>query len=156
EAQMLSRAQGGNTVLSLPLRRRDEIEGVATLEFLPQHKLSENAATGLTIAVDLLAPQLYDRYENDRWLITKTGISTRNVLKMLVGPKHWLAKLITTSVLAGVIFICVYKMEYRGKAPFTFVADERRSMSAPGEGAVREVRGKAGPAVLRNDVLLAG
>src|SRR5205823_4319470 len=49
DAQIFSRSQGGNIVLSLPLRRKDEIEGVVTLEFLPQHKLGENAATGLTI-----------------------------------------------------------------------------------------------------------
>src|SRR5438876_9219085 len=102
EAQMLSRAQGGNTVLSLPLRRRDEIEGIVTLEFLPQHKLSDNAATGLTIAVDLLAPQLYDRYENDRWLITKAGISSRNVAKMAIGKQHWVAKLVTIAVISAV------------------------------------------------------
>ena len=71
--------------------------------------------------------------------LTRWKISTRNLFKMLVGPKHWLAKLITTAVLAGVVFICVYKMEYRVKAPFTFVADEKRTISAPFEGTVREV-----------------
>src|SRR5205807_8477699 len=75
DAQALSRSQGGHIVLSLPLRRREEVVGVTTLEFLPQHSLGPNVASGLAVAVDLLAPQLYDRYQNDRWLITKTGIS---------------------------------------------------------------------------------
>ena len=47
--------------------------GVVTLEFLPQQKIGPQVANGLAIAVDLLAPQLYDRYENDRYLITKAG-----------------------------------------------------------------------------------
>ena len=34
-AQELSRAEGGNVVLSLPLRRRAEVVGAVTLEFPP-------------------------------------------------------------------------------------------------------------------------
>src|SRR6185295_10454380 len=68
DAQALSRAEGGHIVLSLPLRRHSELVGVVTLEFPPQQKLGPQAATGLAVAVDLLAPQLFDRYQNDRWL----------------------------------------------------------------------------------------
>src|SRR4029078_7903289 len=35
EAQALSRAQGGNSVISIPLRRQADIIGVLTLEFAP-------------------------------------------------------------------------------------------------------------------------
>jgi len=82
EAQAISRAQGGNTVLSIPLRRQSEIQGVLTLEFAPGQQLGPQAATGLSVAADLLAPQLYDRFQNDRWLITKAGISTREVARL--------------------------------------------------------------------------
>src|SRR5688572_12928557 len=58
EAQALSRAQGGNTVISIPLRRQAEIVGVMTLEFAPGSELGPQAATGLAVAADLLAPQL--------------------------------------------------------------------------------------------------
>src|SRR5215813_3145518 len=64
EAQILSRTQGGETVLSLPLRRQGEVVGVATLEFAPNQKIGPQAATGLAVAVELLAPQLYERYQN--------------------------------------------------------------------------------------------
>ena len=60
--QALSRMQGGETILSLPLRRKDEVVGVITLEFAANTKIGPQAATGLAVAVDLLAPQLYDRY----------------------------------------------------------------------------------------------
>ena len=58
DAQALSRSQGGHIVLSLPLRRKAEVIGVVTLEFLPQQKIGPQVANGLAIAVDLLAPQL--------------------------------------------------------------------------------------------------
>src|SRR6185437_10342344 len=64
EAQALSRSQGGNSVLSLPLRNRAEVVGVITLEFLPNTQISPKVLHALAVAVELLAPQLYDRYQN--------------------------------------------------------------------------------------------
>jgi RND family efflux transporter MFP subunit len=144
--QALSRSQGGNAVLSIPLRHKDEICGVVTLEFLPNQQLGPQVASGLGIAVELLAPQLWDRYNNDRWLITKAGISTRETTKLLIGPKYMIAKLVGFAVLVAilVVFNIPYKiypaswldcrMTYRVSAPFKFVPTERRVLSAPFEG----------------------
>src|SRR5205814_1068222 len=105
EAQALSRSQGGNSVISIPLRRQAEIIGVLTLEFSPGSQLGPQAATGLSVAADLLAPQLYDRYHNDRWLITKTGISIREASKKVIGPKYMLAKMIAVVVIGAALFV---------------------------------------------------
>jgi biotin carboxyl carrier protein len=139
EAQALSRAQGGNSVISIPLRRQAEIIGVLLLEFAPGQKLGPQAATGLSVAADLLAPQLYDRYSNDRYLITKVGISTREGFKALIGPKHWVAKTVIFLTLATIVFLCVYSPMYRVVAPFSFAAMEKRSVDAPFEGYLKEV-----------------
>ena len=139
EAQALSRAQGNNSVISIPLRRQAEIIGVLLLEFAPGQKLGVQAATGLSVAADLLAPQLYDRYTNDRYLITKMGISTREGFKALVGPKHWVAKTVIFLSIAALVFLCVYSPMYRVVAPFSFAATEKRSVDAPFEGYIKEV-----------------
>lgn len=157
----LSRTQGGVSVLSLPLRRIGEMVGVVTLEFNPQKKLGPNAATGLAVAVELLAPQLYDRYQNDRWWITKTGISLRETAKMATGPKHMLAKLIIALSLIGLIIICDLvpfvdlRPMYHVTAPFQFASTESRIVSAPMEGFIGSiVNVKPGDRVKRGDVLL--
>jgi multidrug resistance efflux pump len=147
EAQALSRAQGGNTVISLPLRRQSEIVGVMTLEFSPGTKLGPQAATGLAVAADLLAPQLYDRYQNDRWLITKTGISIRETAKMAIGPKHMLAKTVIVLLLATTVFLCLYSPMYRVAGKFTFVPVEKRFISAPFDGQIAEVLVEPGAVV---------
>ena len=139
EAQALSRAQGGNTVISLPLRRQDEIIGVLTLEFSPGTKLGPQAATGLAVAADLLAPQLYDRYQNDRWLITKTGISIRETAKLAIGPKHMLAKTVIVLLAGLTVFLCLYSPMYRVAAKFTLTPTERRQLSPLWEGQIAEV-----------------
>ena len=126
-------------MLSLPLRRRNEVCGVATLEFLPDHELGPNVASGLSVAVDLLAPQLYDRYQNDRWLITKTGISIRETSKKAIGPKHMIGKLVAVAIIAALIIITVYKPMYHVSAKFEFVPLKQRTISAPFEGVLKSI-----------------
>ena len=155
EAQALSRMSGGNTILSLPLRRKEDCCGVITLEFAPSTKIGAQAATGLAVAVELLAPQLYDRYQNDRWLITKAGISARETLKMLTGPKHMLAKSLIALGIAAILFITFYKPMYHVTAPFQFDAIDRRAFSVPFEQAtLQTVHVKPGQQVKKGDVLL--
>lgn len=136
EAAALSRSQGGNAILSLPLRRRDEVIGVVTLEFPSNQKLGPNVASALAVAVDLLAPQLYDRYQNDRWLITKVGLSTRNAAEMMVGPRHMLGKLIGVLVLVALILLFVIRPMYHVSAPFQFAPQTKFALCAPFDGRV--------------------
>lgn len=155
EAQALSRSQGGETILSLPLRRKGDVVGIITLEFAPNSKIGAQAATGLAVAVDLLAPQLYDRYQNDRYLITKVGLSTRDMAEKAMGRKYWLAKTIIALVVGGLIFVTLYQPTYKVKAPFQFAPIEKRSFGAPFEGAMlREIRVEPRDLVKAGDVLL--
>ncbi len=153
-AASLSRGQGGNTVLSLPMRRRDEIIGVVCLEFLPGVQISPSMAQGLAVAVDLLAPQLYDRYVNDRWLITKAGISAREAAKVIVGPKHMLAKLIAIVCAALVAFVILYKPMYNVSAPFELKPIAPRAISMPFEEQIEAVDKRVGDSVKKGDRLI--
>jgi len=141
DAALLSRNQGGHSVLSLPLRQHSEIVGVVTLEFLPGHQPSQTVARGLAVAVDLLAPQLYDRHANDRWLITKMGLSVKEGAKVLMGPKHMLPKLITFSVAAVIIVIFqpLWQPMYHVSAPFEFAPISPHSVSAPYDGYIAKI-----------------
>ncbi len=160
-AAAFSRGQANVVVMSLPLRRQSEIVGVVTLEFDTKRKLPAVASEGLSVAVELLGPQLYDRYENDRWLITKVALATRETAKLAVGPKHMLPKLIIVLSIATILFVCLFTMMYHVAAPFTFATVEKRDLCAPYEGYIGEiplVDGKkvhAGMKVKKDQVLLA-
>jgi hypothetical protein len=159
QAAALSRSQGGHAVLSLPLRRHAEIEGVITLEFLTAEGLNPRVIEALGISVDLLAPQLYDRHENDHWLITKVGISAKRTLEELLGPKHWIAKLVTTGVILLLLFLTnVFglfngvpyldmRTMYHVVAPMSFESNERRSLCAPFDGQIDQVWVRPGKTV---------
>jgi RND family efflux transporter MFP subunit len=153
-AQNLSRTEGGNIVLTLPLRRRADIVGAITLEFPQAHKISPQASTGLAVAVDLLAPQLYDRYQNDRWLITKAGISARELAKEAIGPQHMIAKTLSVVIPAAILFICLFKPIYHVSAPFEFESIDQRKLDAPMDGYIKTVLVKPGDAIKAGQVLV--
>jgi multidrug resistance efflux pump len=154
EAQALSRMNGGETVMSLPLRNRGEIVGEMTLEYAPDKKLEQHNATALAVSVELLAPQLYDRYQNDRWWITKTGIAIKDLWKMTVRPQHALAKLIIILVLGLVGFLILFKPMYHVAAPFSFDVINKRAISAPFQGVIETVYKKPGDVVTKGEPLL--
>src|SRR3954470_17078502 len=153
EAESLCRTQGTNSVYSVPLRRRAEIVGVVTLEFSPPAKLTDEVANALAVTAELLAPQLYDRHENDRWIAVKIGHSIQRAAKMAVGPKHVLAKLIIALVIALACVITFWKPMYHVSAPFQFVAAQKRTLSAPFDGHLQAVYVKAGERFKRGQVL---
>jgi biotin carboxyl carrier protein len=160
EAQALSRSQGGNSVLSIPLRRKDEIIGILTMEFAPGQHLGPQAATGLAVAADLLAPQLYDRFQNDRWLITKTAISAREGVKMVVGKKYWVPKLIVIAAIIAFLYIMNLvpfvdlRKPYRVSAHFAFAPIERRYIHAPFDGHIEKVLVQPGDPVVAGKTVL--
>ncbi len=138
QAKAFSQQQGGVVVVSLPLRRRDEIKGVLSLEFLPQNKPDEQTQTALGVASELLAPTLFDRHENDRMIFVKMGHSVVYATKMMVGPKHMVAKLVVTLLIAAALFVTFFKPVYHVSAPFQLQASQRQQMCAPFDGQLAE------------------
>jgi RND family efflux transporter MFP subunit len=149
-----SRTQGGNAILSLPLRREAEIIAVLVLEFLPNARLAPQAMGSLTVAADILAPQLYDRYQNDRWLITKTGLSIKALAEKAIGPQYMLAKTISTAVAIGLFIVCVFKVTYHVAAPFQFSPVAKTTLSCPVDGYIQTVYVRPGSVVHKGDKLL--
>lgn len=155
EASAFSRKQGGNSVLAVPLRKAGEVVGVLTLEWAPKVALPSGAVNAMTVAADVLSPQLEDRYQNDRWLITKTGLSVKWLGEKIVGPQYMIAKLVCLLILGGLLFACFYTPMYHVKSTFQFATVEKRILPAPYEGFIESVpKGiKAGVKVRKGDVL---
>lgn len=139
EAAAFSRQQAGNSVLSVPLRRHGELVGVLTLEWAAKTALPPGAVQAMTVAADVLAPQLYDRFQNDRWLITKAGLSARELTKKAIGPKYMVSKLVCTLLLAAMLVLVLYQPMFRVAAPFQFATTDKRVLSAPFDGFLGEL-----------------
>ncbi|MEM7809606.1 MAG: HlyD family efflux transporter periplasmic adaptor subunit [Planctomycetota bacterium] len=157
EAMKLSQMEGGNRVVSVPLRRREKLVGVMTMEFPPEKPTSPAESTALAVAAELLAPQLYDRFQNDRYLITKAGLSVRDNTKKVFGLRqHTLAKVIILAVLGLLLFLTLYKPMYRVAAPFEFVPEVRRVVDAPFNGQIVAIAEVDGRRLTEGDTVTAG
>lgn len=152
-ARELSVSHGGNVVVSTPLRRRDEMVGILTIEFPARQQVDPQAEAGVAVAAELLAPQLFDRYENDRYIFVKIGHSIRDIARLAVGPKHMGIKLLVILGLALCIFVATFKMTYRVRSNFVLDALEKRVLSPVYEGTIEEVFVKPGMQVKKGEVL---
>ena len=117
--------QGGHIVLSMPLRRQAEVIGVMTLR-VPAGHADQPAGrpTRLAVGGRPARPAALDRYQNDRWLITKAGISTREVAKAGIGPKHMLAKLIAVRSSAVILACGAHPPDVPRQRAVQFMTDE--------------------------------
>lgn len=152
-AKEMSRTQGGNAVLSYPLRRREEIVGVVTLEFPAGVPIDAQTEASLGVAAELLAPQLADRYDNDRFIFTKIGLSMEEGAKIAVGPKHWGVKLIIAGVLAVLAVVIFVKIPYHVRSGFQLLAVQRGAVVAPYDGYLEQVNIKPGMYVEKGQVM---
>ncbi len=151
-ARELSESQSGNSVISVPLRRREEVVGILTLEFPPDRQVDEPLEMAIGVASELLAPQLWDRWEADRYIWVKMGHSIRNSWRFCFG-KHAGATVLTLLIVGLLTAILAWPINYRLRAPFQLVAENPRSIMPPFDGYLERVMVKAGQRVSKGDVL---
>ena len=152
-ARELSQRHGGGAVLSYPLRHRDEIAGVVTLEFPTEVPLDEAREMAVGVAAEVLSPQLFDRYQNDRNIFIKNALSLKWLAESTFGPRFWTAKLIIIASIAFIAAIFMVKPIYSIRAPFTLEAADRRTLFPPYDGTLDEVNVKPGQMVKAGQVL---
>jgi hypothetical protein len=157
EAQALSRMEGGNRVLSLPLRRKGDIVGIMTLEFPPEKKPSDQETTSLAVAAELLGPILFDRFNNDRWITTKMGLSVKHGAQALIGKQYWLAKLLILCFIGLMTFLIAYRPVHllKGRFEFAVEPEHKRVIQAKvSEVSIKTVLVQPGDLVEKDQLLL--
>ncbi len=142
--QHLSKQQGPCHVVSLPLRRLGEVEGVLTVEFDPQRALAAADLEGLRILSDLVSPFLFELYRRDRWVGFKAAEATRRFGAGLVGPRHTWAKLTAIGVTLFLLFTLLYPAPHRVDAPFMVESSRRHVVTAPFDGYLADVHVSVG------------
>ncbi len=142
----------GRSVLSVPLRHRDELVGVLVLE-REEATFEPDQVQFLQLVADIVGPHLSDRYLSDRWLIVHAWQTSKDGLAYLVGPKHVVWKGVALLVLAAMLYCVFGTWDYRVTAPFTLEAKVKQTLPAPYEGRVLKVNARPGDTVTKGTVL---
>jgi hypothetical protein len=145
----LSKQHGPTAILSLPLRRDQEVAAVLTLERLAEEPFAFDEVESLRLACDLCTPRLVSLHKHDRWFGARAAAATRAGFATLLGPKHTWIKVAGMAVCALILFLVLAKGQYRAEASFVLEATTQQVVPAPFEGYLKRAY------VLPGDVVVA-
>jgi len=149
----LSRASGGASVLSLPLRRNGQVVAVMTAERPADEPFRLAEAEGLRLVCDLCAPRLADLHDRDRWIGARMAAGARRALAALIGPRHTWAKVAVVIVLALAAWLAFARGDYQIHAPFVLEPTRQQVAAAPFDGQIEAVLVEVADRVRTGDVL---
>ncbi|MEO1583968.1 MAG: HlyD family efflux transporter periplasmic adaptor subunit [Planctomycetota bacterium] len=141
---------------SLPIRDGGETLGVITIESAaPGQTIEVGTVELLQATLDLVGPVLRLRRSDDRPVPARVVDSARRSAAWLVGPRHTLWKLAGAAVVAALLASVLVSVPYRVEASISLRPIEKRVVSVPYDGSIREVTplAEAGTVVSAGDVL---
>jgi len=149
----LVQQHGAGAICSVTLSAGTERIGALTLERSAERPF-DGAAVELCEALGALAgPILEIQRREDRWLITKVGVSLRDLVGKIVGPRDMVLKLCLAAAAGLVLFLTFATGEYRVTATAGLEPVVRRAVVAPFAGYIAEAPVRAGDLVRRDQVL---
>jgi RND family efflux transporter MFP subunit len=141
----------GPFVLTVPLVAQGHIVGAVTVERAaafdqPAIDLAEAAA-------GLVGPVLWQFRQRERWLSTIAADIALRTGRDLLGPRHFVLKLMTGAAVAVVAFFALYTTDYHVGGRAVVEGEVRRSIAAGLDGYVAAEFARAGQVVRKGDVI---
>lgn len=145
-------AQGaGPYVLTVPLTTQGRIAGAITVE---RDTPIDQDAIDLTEAIAaLVGPVLGQLRLGERWLTTVAFHIFTRTARQLLGPEHYVLKLVTGVLVGVVVFFSLFHTEYHVNAQAMVEGEVRRSIAAGLDGYIGSEHARAGQVVHQGDVL---
>ena len=126
-------------IASMPLRVDERVVGVVTVESTGEGRIDLAMLELLQSAMDLIAPVLALRRNDDRNIALRAWDSTLKAASWAVGTKHTVWKLTGVAVMVAAVLVTLVRVEYRIEAPITLRAEEQRTVSVPFDGIIASV-----------------
>lgn len=137
----------GECGLVMPLRTAEGLVGALLLERGGDRVFTQREIETLRLVLELVSARLWERWERDRWIGARAVYRAHRGLAWAVGAQHTWAKVIALVVIAFVCFSVFVKTTDEVRAPFVVEPLERRKVSAPFDGFLREVLVRVGDRV---------
>ncbi len=143
-AAQLSKRHGPSNILSVPLRRDGEVEGVLTLERPADSPFEIEEIEALRLVGELTTARLVTLHRTDRWFGARFAGWARKGISSFLGPKHTWLKVAAILIFGAAIFLTFAKGQYKAEAPFVVQATERKVVPAPFDGIIDVILVKPG------------
>ncbi len=146
---------GRCAVLTIPFMIGAIHQGAVTLQRNEDHPFTADEVAFLDFTVSLVGPVLWDKKQNDKWLILKVTDTIGRQLIRLFGPGYALRKLIFATLIGLVVLFSMWSRPYRIGSDAVVEGAVQRSIVAPFDGFVRDAPVRAGDLVAKGDLIAA-
>lgn len=153
--ESLSERFGPCSLASFPLRVDEGLIGVCVMERERQDPFTEGTLRLLRLVAEYIGPALWTRRLADRGILAVTRDRTADFAHFMVGPQKTAAKMLALLTFILLLLAVAVPVPDRVIADGRVIADVRRQISAPYEGAkVEAVFVRPGDVVAAGDLLL--
>jgi GAF domain-containing protein/biotin carboxyl carrier protein len=150
----LSKRHGPLALASLPIRYAQKVWGVLTLERPADRPFTADEVEAVRLALELCTARLAALQEHDRWIGAKLAAGLRDILALIVGPRHTWAKIIAFLAVAATLFLIFAKGNYRAEASFVLEGTQRQIVPAPFDGYLKTVNVEVSDAIRASETSL--
>lgn len=155
ETAELAERHGPVAICSLPLRHKDDVVGVVTVERELARAFSSEDVASLRLVCELCTERLRLKREADEWIGAQVARRARRVLGVVLGPRHTLAKAAAVAALAGAVAVTTLTGPDRVAGGFVVRAVGRHSVPSPFDGYLKSVKVHPGDRVVAGQTVLA-
>jgi RND family efflux transporter MFP subunit len=152
---LLAEAGGAQSICTVVMSSGDTVLGALTFEHTDGQTFDHETIELLEHVAVLLGPVLEMKRRDDRWLITKSAESLRNLVMKFIGPRHYATKLIGLLLGGLFVFLSLAEGDYRVTADAVLEGAVQRVMVAPINGFISEAQARAGDVVKQDQVLFS-
>ncbi len=141
----------GPCILTVPLVAQGRIVGAVTIE--RPAAFDQPAIDLAEAAAGLVGPVLWQFRQRERWLTTIAADIALRTGRDLIGPRHFVLKLVTVAAAALIAFFALYRTDYRVGGKAVVEGEVRRTIAAGLDGYVAAEFARAGQVVHRGEVI---
>jgi RND family efflux transporter MFP subunit len=150
---------GGPHVLTVPLTAHgrmagsiaNRIAGAITIE--RDDPIDQDTIDLAEAIAALIGPILGQLHQTERWLTTIAFHIATRTARQLVGPEHFVLKLVTAAVAAVILFFATFHTEYHVNAHAVVEGEVRRTLASGLDGYIGSEKARAGQVVHAGDLL---
>ncbi|MFT5701250.1 MAG: RND family efflux transporter MFP subunit [Desulforhopalus sp.] len=140
-------------VLTVPFVVDGKIAGAILIESMSGSHLDSVKIDQIEQIVSLIGPVLEVRYQNEQWLLVKASNAAKGFFAKFVGHGNLGLKLVTFFLAVVLLFLSLYRTDYRVTGRARLEAKNQRVIVAPQDGYIAESNVRSGDIIHKGELL---
>jgi len=152
--EAMDRNVGGSCIFTVPMFDGVAYVGAMVFERPKADPFQPAEVEMLEAVVTVISPILVEKRQNDRWLITKALEVVQNQARALVGPQHFLRKVVVSAAVLGLILMVAVHQTLTVAANASVEGSTQRVIAASFDGFIAAANAREGDLVTQGQVVI--